>query len=75
VVCDLLFHPDEIGRSTFDPSDAGDLWDLVNRQDWAICESVQRGTSSRAWQGGWFAPMEDESADISRWYRRAMGEA
>jgi glycine betaine catabolism A len=75
VVCDLLFHPDEVERATFDPSDAGDLWDLVNRQDWAICESVQRGTSSRAWQGGWFAPMEDESADISRWYREAMGDA
>ena len=28
-------------------SDAGELWDLVNRQDWAICESVQRGMSSR----------------------------
>ena len=69
-MCDLLFHPDEIARPTFDPSDAGDLWDLVNRQDWAICESVQRGMSSRAWTGGWFAPMEDESADISRWYRR-----
>jgi Rieske 2Fe-2S family protein len=73
VVCDLLFHPDEIASESFDASDAADLWDLVNRQDWAICESVQRGMSSRAWQGGWFAPMEDESADISRWYRRVMG--
>ena len=45
-----------------------DLWDLVNRQDWAICESVQRGMASRAWTGGWFAPMEDDAADISRWY-------
>jgi Rieske 2Fe-2S family protein len=75
VVCDLLFHPDEIARPTFDPSDAGDLWDLVNRQDWAICESVQRGMSSRVWNGGWFAPMEDESADISRWYTTAMEAA
>ena len=75
VVCDLLFHPDEIARPTFDPSDAGDLWDLVNRQDWAICESVQRGMSSRAWTGGTFAPMEDESADISRWYERSMTTA
>lgn len=75
VVCDLLFDRDEIARPTFDPADAGDLWDLVNRQDWAICESVQRGMSSRAWTGGWFAPMEDDSAGISRWYRAAMGEA
>ena len=54
-------------KATFDPSDAGDLWDLVNRQDWAICESVQRGMSSRAYTHGWFAPMEDDSADIRRW--------
>ena len=51
----------------FDPSDAAELWDLVNRQDWAICESVQRGMSSRAYTHGWFAPMEDDSLDIRRW--------
>ena len=44
-----------------------DLWDLVNRQDWAICESVQRGMSSRSYRHGWFAPMEDDSLDIRRW--------
>jgi Rieske 2Fe-2S family protein len=43
------------------------LWDLVNGQDWAVCESVQRGMSSRAYEQGWFAPMEDASADIRRW--------
>ena len=75
VVCDLLFHPDEIASGSFDPSDAAQMWDLVNRQDWAICESVQRGMSSRVWRGGWFAPMEDESADSTRWYRAAMGDA
>ena len=31
----------------FDPSDAFDFWDVVNRQDWAICESVQRGHGAR----------------------------
>ena len=50
----------------FDPSDAADLWDLVNRQDWAICESVQRGMTSRYYSQGWFAPMEDASLDIRR---------
>jgi Rieske 2Fe-2S family protein len=75
VECDLLFHADELAAPSFDPSDAGDLWDLVNRQDWTICERVQRGMASRGWRGGWFAPMEDESADITRWYRRLMGDA
>jgi Rieske 2Fe-2S family protein len=74
VVCELLFLPDEIARPGFDPSDAGDLWDRVNRQDWAICESVQRGMASRVWNGGWFAPTEDDSAAITGWYRAAMGE-
>ena len=67
IVCDLLFAPDEVAKSTFDPADAGDLWDLVNRQDWAICASVQRGMSSRYFTGGWYAPMEDDSLDIRRW--------
>ncbi len=67
VVCDLLFAADEVAAPGFDPDDAGDFWDLVNRQDWAICESVQRGMSSRAYRQGWFAPMEDLAADIRRW--------
>jgi glycine betaine catabolism A len=72
VVCDLLFHQDAIADPAFDPSDAVELWDVVNRQDWSICESVQRGMSSRWWRGGWFAPMEDDTADITVWYRRRM---
>lgn len=67
VTCSLLFARDEAAGPSFDPSDAADLWDLVNRQDWAICEAVQRGMSSRAYTHGWFAPMEDDSLDIRRW--------
>lgn len=67
VECRLLFAEEAVGAPDFDPSDAGELWDLVNRQDWAICESVQRGMSSRAYTQGWFAPMESESADIRAW--------
>ncbi len=65
--CVLLFAAEAVTSQTFDPSDATDLWHLVNQQDWAICESVQRGMSSRAYTHGWFAPMEDDSADIRRW--------
>jgi Rieske 2Fe-2S family protein len=67
VVCTLLFAPEEVTAAGFDPGDAGELWDLVNRQDWAVCESVQRGMSSRSYRHGWFAPMEDDSLDIRRW--------
>jgi Rieske 2Fe-2S family protein len=75
VVCELLFAPEEVASPDFDPDDAGDLWDLVNRQDWAVCESVQRGMSSRAYRQGWFAPMEDLAADIRRWLLPRLEEA
>ena len=74
VDCLLLFHPSATADPSFDPSDAGDLWHLVNQQDWAICESVQRGMSSRSYKHGWFAPMEDDSADIRRWLLPRLGD-
>ncbi len=73
VACDFLFHPDEIAKPTFDPSDAVDLWDLVNRQDWRICESVQRGMAARVFDFGYYAPMEDLSLDLRRYIRDRLG--
>jgi Rieske 2Fe-2S family protein len=67
IICDFLFHPEEMRKPDFDPADAVDFWDLVNRQDWAICERVQQGTSSRVQQFGYYAPMEDLSLDIRRY--------
>jgi Rieske 2Fe-2S family protein len=67
IVCDFLFHEDEIERSGFDPDDAVSFWDVVNRQDWKICEEVQAGMSSRYFTRGYYAPMEDYSMDIRRY--------
>jgi glycine betaine catabolism A len=74
IVCDFLFHPDEIARAGFDPSDAVEFWDLVNTQDWAICESVQAGMRSRAFRYGYYAPMEDASLDIRRYLAERLGD-
>jgi Rieske 2Fe-2S family protein len=46
VVCEWAFAPEELDRPGFDPSFAVDFWDVTNREDWAACESVQRGLSS-----------------------------
>jgi glycine betaine catabolism A len=73
IICELLFAPAEAAKPDFDPSDAHEFWDMVNRQDWAICESVQRGMSSRAYRQGWYAPMEDASLDIRRWLLPRLG--
>ena len=52
------------------PGQAGDVgyavefWDRTNRQDWAACESVQRGLASPHFRPGPFAPGEDA---VHRW--------
>lgn len=72
IVCEFLFHPDEMVRPDFDPADAVDFWDLVNRQDWAICESVQRGMASGVFESGYYGPMEDWSLDIRDYVRQRL---
>ena len=74
IVCEFLFHAGEMAKPYFDPLDAVDFWDLVNRQDWAICESVQRGMSSRVFDTGYYAPMEDYSLDIREYVRARLEE-
>ena len=43
---------------------AVDFWDITNRQDWAACESVQRGLASPHFVPGPFAPNEDAVAQL-----------
>ncbi|MGH9303224.1 MAG: aromatic ring-hydroxylating oxygenase subunit alpha [Acidimicrobiales bacterium] len=73
ITCDFLFHPSELEKATFDPSDAVEFWDLVNRQDWSICEQVQDGMGSRRFSFGYLAPMEQPSADVGRHIRKRLG--
>jgi glycine betaine catabolism A len=73
ITFDCLFHPDAIGAADFDPNDAVEFWDLVNRQDWAICEGVQRGMHARPFESGFYAPMESLSLDIRRYIRERLG--
>src|SRR5579863_7243524 len=67
ITCHFLFEPYEMARPEFDPGDAVELWDITNRQDWSICETVQRGMHSRVHTHGYYAPMEDFSLDIRRY--------
>jgi glycine betaine catabolism A len=73
ITCDFLFHPDELAKDSFDPTDAVDFWDLVNRQDWAVCGAVQSGMTSRVFDYGHFAPMEDMSLDIRKYVESRLG--
>ncbi|HTJ36196.1 MAG TPA: aromatic ring-hydroxylating dioxygenase subunit alpha [Dactylosporangium sp.] len=46
-------------HTDIDTAYAVDFWDLTNRQDWAACESVQRGLSSPHYVPGPLANNED----------------
>jgi Rieske 2Fe-2S family protein len=58
VECAWYFVPPADGAA-LRPSYAVDFWDRTNRQDWAACESVQRGLASPHFRPGPLAPAED----------------
>ncbi len=63
IECSWLVVPDADGSA---PAAEGavQFWDLTNQQDWAACESVQRGLASPHFRPGPFAPNEDAVAHL-----------
>ena len=59
IECTWAFAPEAVARPDFDPGYAVEFWDITNRQDWAACESVQRGLSSPLASPGPLSPVED----------------
>jgi Rieske 2Fe-2S family protein len=59
ITCAWLFDAEVAARPDFDPMDAVAIFDLVNRQDWEVCELAQLGMTSRAFKdGGIYVPSE-----------------
>jgi Rieske 2Fe-2S family protein len=58
IECFWAFAPEAVAVPGFDPSYGVEFWDLTNRQDWAACESVQRGLSSPHALPGPLSPRE-----------------
>lgn len=59
VTCDWLFDPDAMSSPDFDPMDAVEIFDIVNRQDWEVCELTQLSMTSKAFKnGGVYVPAE-----------------
>jgi Rieske 2Fe-2S family protein len=60
VVCEWFFEPETIAEPGFDPSDAVQFWDQVNREDWHVCTLTQRGMQSRAFVPGRYTTQEGD---------------
>lgn len=73
--CYWLFHPDVIN----DPeaqngiNSAVDFWDLTNRQDWQVCEQMQRGTKSKRFTRGYYSGREDVLLQLDKELLKALG--
>jgi Rieske 2Fe-2S family protein len=73
VVSEFYFRPEAIALPGFDPSPTVELWDLISRQDWAVCERAQRGVSSRSHRSGVYPSKDRLLFDFNERWRRAMG--
>jgi Rieske 2Fe-2S family protein len=60
VICEWLFEPATMQAEGFDPSDAVEFWDQVNREDWHVCELTQRGMQSRGFEPGRYTNQEGD---------------
>jgi phenylpropionate dioxygenase-like ring-hydroxylating dioxygenase large terminal subunit len=68
IVCNWFFNPEAFDRSDFNPDDAVDFWDMVNKQDWHVCELSQQGISSRGYEPGPYSARESIPAAWDRYY-------
>jgi len=75
IVSDFLFEPSTIARDGFDPDDLVSFWDRVGRQDWTVCERVQKGVRSRAYGTGVYPPHEQHVYEFNQEYLRWRGKA
>ena len=75
VVSEYLFRPETIAAAGFAPDPVVELWDLISKQDWAVCERAQTGVSSRAYRSGVYPRKDRFLFDFNERYRREMGRA
>jgi Rieske 2Fe-2S family protein len=58
IECEWYFSPESLALEGFDPAYAVDFWDITNREDWTVCERVQRGAGNRGFSPGPLSPWE-----------------
>jgi Rieske 2Fe-2S family protein len=76
VVSEYLFRPETIADpALFKPEPVVELWDLISKQDWDVCQRAQTGVGSRAFTTGVYPRQDRFLYDFNERYRREMGRA
>jgi Rieske 2Fe-2S family protein len=77
VICEWFFEVRTVEADGFDPADAVEFWDQVNREDWHVCELTQRGMASSAYEPGRYTTQEGDvhefDAMVAERYLEALG--
>jgi Rieske 2Fe-2S family protein len=74
ITCDWLFDAEVMKQADFDPMDAVELFDIVNKQDWEVCELAQFGMTSRSYaSGGIYVPAEQHISAFAEFIRGKIG--
>jgi len=73
VLCEWFYPATTVALSDFDASETIEFWDLTNRQDWQLCEMVQRGAAARLAPGP-YHPLEFCAHAFDRWFVDQLGE-
>jgi glycine betaine catabolism A len=73
VVSEFLFRPETIESEDFKPQPVVDFWDLISRQDWAVCQRAQTGVGSRAFTTGIYPRQDRFLYWFNEEYRLTMG--
>jgi Rieske 2Fe-2S family protein len=73
VVSEFLFRPETIEGPDFKPEPTVELWDLISRQDWEVCERAHTGVGSRAFTRGVFPRQDRFLFWFNQEYRLMMG--
>jgi Rieske 2Fe-2S family protein len=71
IVTDYLFRPETIDEPGFDPGEVVEFSELVAHQDYVVCERVQVGVRSRAFDHGVFAEKDALAYAFTRQYLAA----
>ncbi|RZD76779.1 aromatic ring-hydroxylating oxygenase subunit alpha [Streptomyces albidoflavus] len=74
VTVDWLYDREAMAAEGFDPTDAIELLDLTNRQDFEACERCQMGMKSSAYQAV-FVPAEHPLRAFQDWYLEELGHS
>ena len=69
---DWFCAKEQMAHPGFTADDAIEFWDMTNKQDWALCETAQKGLGSRGHKPGRYNEIESCVHDFDRWYVETM---